>query len=226
LSSVEITFTLDGQILAKQMYTQQNYNSYGIYQWGTSSGTWAPAVPPFPDSRELLGDSESCEPLREISGSVVGYRGWRLNCVTWQLQGTGVAATWMAGVNEAKCDSGLIGIYPRTHPAPHPGCHCGIYGLSRFDPKTNWWKDDPILGAIEAWADDDLFFLHKTGFRAQYAKIVLLATSKDYPKARNAAIRGLAEDYDCGTCDLGFLEDAAKEHGQLVPDDLLAWAGT
>lgn len=104
-----------------------------------------------------------------------------------------------------------------------------MYALARFDDQTSWWRDADVLGAVEAWADEsdgnhDRFFIHSTGFRAQYAKIVLLAVSDDYPRAKNAAIRALASEHDADVCNREHLEDAATEHGQLVPDDLLAWA--
>lgn len=162
--------------------------------------------------------------LRRCDGSFVGYRAWKLTA-GWQLVGTGGVSpkAWTPGVNEAVC------AYDR-HPAPDEHCECGLYALARFEEGKRWWHDGSILGAVEAWADEDernhdRFFVHRTGFRAQYAKIILLAVSDEYPRAKNAAIRALAAEHGADVCKREHLEDAAREHGQLVPDELLEWAG-
>lgn len=174
----------------------------------------------------IAAEPEPAEPgpeLRALAGSVIGYRAWKLN--NWQLAGTGgFGGPWTPGVNEASC--ALTGA---RHAAPADGCACGMYALARFDDSTSWWNGADVLGAVEAWADEsdgnhDRFFVHSTGFRAQFAKIILLAVSDDYPRAKNAAIRALAAEHEADVCNREHLEDAAKEHGQLVPDDLLAWA--
>ena len=146
-----------------------------------------------------------------------------------RLAGTGgVGPAWEPGINEAIHASSAAAL---PHAAPADGCACGLYALARFDNSTHWWARADVLGAVEAWADVDegsnldRFFIHETGFRAQYAKVILLATSDNYPRAKNGAIRALAAEYGADTCRLDHLEDAAKEHGQLVPDDVLAWAG-
>lgn len=181
-------------------------------------GEWPPDPPkPKPEPKP--------EPLRQINGSVIGYRAWKINHNTWQLAGTGgYGEDWVPGINEAVCAT------PGGHDAPEPSCHCGMYALARFDDGTSWWRRADVLGAVEAWADvdendEDRFFLHSSGFRSQYAKPILLAVSDEYPRARNAAIRALASEYGADVCKKEHLEDAATEHGQLVPDELLEWAG-
>lgn len=159
--------------------------------------------------------------LKTLEGSVIGYRGWRVS--DWRLLGTGMSIAWKPGINEAKCGLGI------GHVAPHDGCLCGMYALARFDDETSWWTGADVIGAVEAWADPDEdnrdgFFVHATGFRSQYAKVILLATSDDYPRAKNGAIRALAAEHSADVCKREHLEDAAKEHGQLVPDEWLEWA--
>jgi hypothetical protein len=68
------------------------------------------------------------------------------------------------------------------------------------------------------------FILHGTGFRAQYGKVVLLAVDEEWPTAKRAAVRALAAEHGADVCKRSHLEDAAKEHGQLVPDEMLEWA--
>lgn len=192
--------------------------------WGGGGLSLSHMSEPTP---EPMPTTERGTELQAIEGSVIGYRAWRIK--DWVLAGTGVNEKWEPGVNKAKCTGGLY-YGSKHHAAPAEGCHCGLYGLARFDDKTSWWQQADVLGAIEAWADPDeslnhdRFFVHGTGFRAQYAKIVLLATSEDYPRAKNAAIRSLAAEYGADTCHRAHLEDAAKEHGQLVSDEMLAWA--
>lgn len=170
------------------------------------------------------------EELPELAGSVIGYRAWRVR--GWALASTAVMEKWAPGINEAICCGlgGILGPFPGRHPAPHEYCHCGLYGLGRFDQHNHeWWINADVIGAIEAWADPqpdgtDRFFLHRTGFRAQYAKVVLLAVDDRYPRAQNAAIRALAAEHGADVCRREHLEDAAKEHGHLIPDELLQWA--
>lgn len=174
----------------------------------------------------------TAEPEPVVSGSVIGFRAWRVK--DWQLYGTGVNRAWVPGVNEATCDPGddpLLRRYTAwsSHAAPHPECMCGITALARFQTADTHWREDHVRGAIEAWGDrngeDTGFVLHSTGFRARYGRAVLLAIDPEWPPAKKAAVRALAAEYAADVCRIEHLEDAAKEHGQLVPDDLLAWAG-
>jgi len=204
-------------------YIQSTYYGYvtsPVYNYPAWTNVSAAAAP-----KEI----ERAEPgpeLQTVNGSVIGYRAWRIR--DWVLGGTVVEEKWTPGINEARCC--VYGpLHPALHPAPHDECQCGMYALARFDDSTSWWSNADVLGAVEAWADTndknyDRFFVHGTGFRAQYAKIVLLAVSDDYPKAKNAAIRTLATEYGADTCKREHLEDAAKEHGQLISDEMLAWA--
>ena len=184
----------------------------------------------LPESAPDLAPAPAPDPgpsLRALDGSVIGYRAWRIQ--GWQLTGTGQPMPWEPGVNEARCASSLTFMFAGSHSAPDPDCQCGLYALARFDEGKAWWQNAAVLGAVEAWADptpdnSDRFFVHSTGFRAQYAKVVLLATSDEYPRAKNAAIRALAAEHGADVCRAEHLEDAAKEHGQLVPDEWLEWA--
>jgi hypothetical protein len=141
-----------------------------------------------------------------------------------------VDRAWHPGVNEATCDPGPGYFVAPGHPAPADGCSCGITALARFAEHDTHWSDTDVYGAIEAWSDDTpdsepgRFILHGTGFRAQYGKVVLLTVEEDWPAAKKAAVRTLAHEHEADVCKRSHLEDAAKEHGQLVSDELLAWA--
>jgi hypothetical protein len=189
--------------------------------------------------------------LPTFHGAFIGYRAWQI--ADWQLGSTGIGGTWTPGVNEATCAT-CLGFSDGGHTAPHPDCECGLYALARFSEGANWWNGDVVTGAVRAWGvpandhDGSLkpgdvaeaagvdirhkeepapigLLVHATGFRARYAQVVLLATSDEYASPKNAAIRALAQEHAADVCKLEHLEDAAKEHGQLVPDDLLAEAG-
>jgi hypothetical protein len=181
-------------------------------------------------------NAETVEPVPEIDGEVVGFRQWAIDPQSWRLTGlgAGVNDAWEPGVNEAKClggYNGLTGEFDRKlrHRAPDEHCDCGFNVYAHPDP--GWaaqrsvggdWKAKEravVAGALVAWGDE--FYLHPGGFRAQYARPVLLAIPDDCPKPLRAAIVALADDYGCDTCEFAILEAAAREHGQLVPDAML-----
>ena len=195
----------------------------------------------------------SSEPPPVVSGSVIGYRAWRIR--DWQLGGTGVNRVWVPGVNEATCDAGPpppdsfgFSFLFRQHGgrAPGVGCHCGITALARFAEDDEHWTGVDVFGAIEAWGEEPVtaarpgdvadaagvvakpaepgFILHRNGFRARYGKVVLLAVDDGWRAAKRAAVRALAREHSADVCRREHLEAAAKEHGQLVSDELLAWA--
>lgn len=181
------------------------------------------------------------EPAPTIEGSIIGYRAWRIK--DWKLTGTGVNRAWEPGINEATCDAGpsdffgvslsIGSMLAKPHTAPGEDCHCGINALARFTRKDEHWEATDVFGAIEAWSElpdakdpdgHEGFLLHPTGFRARYGKVVLLAVDDAYPRAQNAAIRALAAEHGADICKREHLEQAAQEHGSLVPDEMLAWA--
>lgn len=175
------------------------------------------------------------EPMPWIKGSVVGYRAWQFDTSDddWCLTGIGSGNSWAPGqeIFEAECNPGDIGRFElHEHPAPDPDCDCGIYALARFQEEARWWWGDNLVrGAIEAWGDVDAngydrMFIQAPGFRAQWAKIVLLAIEDDWRTPRKAAVRALAKEYGADVCKAEHLAAAATEHGQLVPDDVLEWS--
>jgi hypothetical protein len=251
LTSAELLVGADPQIEPQKSLTGQPYigqitvhNPTPVYSFGgyigplsqPLGGYLAPSPYSDPEPPQPEPEPEAPGPeLRSFDGSFVGYRAWSIN--QWELRGTGAGQNipWVPGENKARCvpmgQYGLLGT--GNHRAPHPDCHCGFNALARFKDDDSWWDTQngafEVLGAIEAWADDrddnlDGFFIHPTGFRCEYARVILLATSDEYPRAKNAAIKALAAEHGADVCRRDHLEDAAKEHGQLVPDELLEWA--
>lgn len=234
-----------GMLLARRFRWDTTYGSqthdYGCDRCGA---TVSVASPIGTDPATILAPGQPTiepepraapEPSPVITGSVIGYRAWRI--VGWQLYGTGVNRAWTPGVQTATCDSGDSDLFSwsmrliNAHSAPAPGCHCGITALARFTEKDEHWRNVDVFGAIEAWGENEGdpesehsgFHLHHNGFRAKYGKVVLLAVEDDWPAAKKAAVRALAREHDADICKRSHLEMAAKEHGQLVPDELLMW---
>ncbi|MDQ6751132.1 MAG: hypothetical protein M3Z33_10310 [Actinomycetota bacterium] len=187
---------------------------------------------------ERSHDTGSAVPA--IDGEVVGFRAWTL--YDWKLgvAGRTNAPPWEPGTNAARCHAlvqrlGISGQNPRSaaranppladvHDAPEENCDCGLYALCA--PDRQWialgsepWRGIRVCGAVLAWGER--FFLHPTGFRAQYAKPILLATSEQWPRPMRAMIAALAQDYACDVISLEYLRDAAREHGRLVPEKLM-----
>lgn len=213
--------------------------------YGTPKQIITPEPKPEPALQEELAPT--------INGSVIGYRAWRIKDWQLTGTGVnrfwtpGInEATCDAGTSDALWSINLVTL--DKHTAPGINCHCGFNALARFTKQDEHWHEDDIFGAIEAWSheshapqlgdvaeavgvdirsehdhDEDGFLLHPTGFRSRFAKVVLLATDETYPRAKNAAIRALAAEHEADVCKREHLEDAAKEHGQLVPEEMLEW---
>lgn len=197
------------------------------------------------DNRPPSPDTEVPDGRLTLEGSVIGYRAWRINFDEWLLEGTGYNhnGLWSPGINKAEHRDHRYEASHPNEPAPGEYCHCGLNALARFSDDESWWETADenqhaqVVGAVEAWSDETdprllgegqtpgRFILHRTGFRAQYARIVLLAIEDGWPRAKTAAVKALATEYGADICKREHLEDAAKEHGQLIPDELLKWAG-
>lgn len=174
-------------------------------------------------------------PAPEVPTAVVGFRAWAFQ--DWQLKSTGVGNFWEPGIQRASCHqrlwSGGMGAGTAPHDperAPDPACDCGIYGLARYAKADSHWPNNKlrVLGAIEAWSEGEGYesipmCVHPTGFRAPYARVVALAYEEDWPRARRAAIRALAQDYEAQFVPMEHLEDAAREHGQFLPEEVLRY---
>lgn len=174
--------------------------------------------------------------MTQIDGEVIGYRQWRVSddlelCPAgWYLQ-----PSWAIGVNKAIClkrqdkelffgdDDG-----PRCEHAPGEDCHCGIYGL--HSPNDPWYgpdgrssrnfltqrADEPyVSGIISAWGEVEV---HHEGFRAEYARIVALATPDT--KLNAAIARAAADVYGVPAVPIKELPRIAAEFGGVIAEEL------
>lgn len=188
-----------------------------------------------PDDEAAPAAASSAGDVPVIEGEVVGFREWRLVDGLLRPRGMWAMPPWVPGVNVATCgarvpvrvpgrDALLEDAYgPPGHLAPDEHCDCGLYGLAWAQP--GWSEPSifagppPVAGAMRAWGDQ--FYFHPTGFRAEYAEPVLLSVAPGAPVDVHAAVRAAAATYGCDVVEMGYLQDAAREHGQLVPRELL-----
>jgi len=128
----------------------------------------------------------SAEPL--LPGTLYGLRTWRVVAPDGrrELAGPYQHTPWPAGEPvRAVC------VHGGDHPAPAPGCQCGVHGLH---PRPKSARRvlagrGEIPGVVQAWGDVEV---HETGFRAAYGRpyaLVLL------PGRNERLIRELARRY-------------------------------
>ena len=108
-----------------------------------------------------------------FAGTIEGVRAWSLSD-DFELRGREWARPrpWAAdgSTTEAACLN-------HDHPAPDPGCGCGLYALHP-QARSSEWADSflslpsgVVAGVVEAWGRIEL---HEVGFRAQFARPKLL----------------------------------------------------
>lgn len=112
---------------------------------------------------------------------VIAFREWNVDWVKGTLGPIGaVAPPWTGPTwQEAKCHGGSRhgGVAPYGHSAPHPDCHCGLYGLHNLPAEAPASQDSArpqrVWGAIQAMGRIEV---HSNGIRAEYARPVMLIT--------------------------------------------------
>ena len=143
---------------------------------------------------------------------VLGFRAWHPGAdgrlIPWSA---GKGGTWTPGTNTARCFAG------GGHTAPGHRCTCGLYALTdhrdhRLRPSAE------AVGAIVAWGDVEA---HRTGFRAQFARIVALALPRAPDPHHERALRAAAARYQVPLVALDALEAAGREHGRPLCFDAL-----
>lgn len=169
----------------------------------------------------------------ELTTEVVGFRQWRVRDDLKLRAAHKQQAVWGTGVIKATC-------HPHANPfnegrtkdpckvSPGPCGECGLYAL--HSPDDFWYgksgargtlggivpSPDPLIaGIVVAWGEMEV---HATGFRAQFARIVALATPES---RRDAAVaRAVAGEYGVPLVAADALPQIASEFGQTVPEEL------
>jgi glycine cleavage system H lipoate-binding protein len=145
---------------------------------------------------------------------ILGFRAWHVvadgRLVPWSA---GTAGTWQPGDNRAICLAARGG----RHQAPGHRCTCGLYALTDVsDPRLRPGVE--AVGAVVAWGDVEA---HRTGFRAQFARVVALAEPPLCPPEHTRLLELAAERYGVPLVAFGQLEATGREHGRPLEFDLL-----
>lgn len=97
-----------------------------------------------------------------LTAALPGFRAWMVDAAGHLLPYTGQAGAWEPGENTATCAHGAC------HVAPDPACTCGLYAFHAMHPQL---RGEPVVGAIAAWGDMEVY---RDGFRAQHARVIAL----------------------------------------------------
>ena len=114
-----------------------------------------------------------------LTHALPGLRTWMLAASGTLVPYTGQVGPWEPGVNTAQCSRGA------AHTAPAEDCTCGIYA---FHHMSSQLRREPVVGAIAAWGDLDVY---RDGFRAQHATVLALAGRRTTALVRAAAHYGV-----------------------------------
>jgi len=113
---------------------------------------------------------------------VLGVRGWQAR-TNGRLCSIDAPATWVAGVNQARC---LRDADPE-HLAPDADCACGIYGYSDLNHRRDGYFDsNVVVGTIAAWGRMEPCC---DGFRAGQARILAIGCDHQSTRWQRVAAR-------------------------------------
>lgn len=161
-----------------------------------------------------------------VDGAVLGYRAWKLD--GHALRSFTMRDRWDAEPKRAVCQYGTFrvqGDLPPTtsegvvagdeaHPAPHPECMCGLYAAHCAPPELGAYE---VHGAVLAWGEIEV---HPTGFRAEWAKPVVLAYASSQPYEHVTRLQAIAGELNLPCVELDQLEQTASVLGQPVAEEL------
>jgi glycine cleavage system H lipoate-binding protein len=152
---------------------------------------------------------DAAEPL-------IGYRAWQIDGGRLMPAGQPQAGAWERGIVTARCLA-----LPRAraaHRAPGAKCTCGLYALA--SPRSHQLRYAGLpIGAIAAWGEIEL---HRTGFRAEHARVIALALPRRNPPGLRAQIQEAAAYYEVPAVPESLLESEACRHGRPVSAALLS----
>lgn len=112
----------------------------------------------------------------DLTQHIIGFREWKIDWRNKTLGPIGIGGAPWSGRNwqDAEC-RGAGTRAPYGHSSPHPDCDCGLYALHDFpDEPTYGSAEHPgkVWGVVQAKGRIEV---HKTGFRAEYARPMMLA---------------------------------------------------
>lgn len=118
-------------------------------------------------------------PIPDYFGKLLAYRAWNVEGLS--LKSVAGNTLWVPGTNTATCYSTKSDKCPHCgemivyHPCPSRQCGCGwnCFKSPFHDQLHMWLRPQAICGAIKIWGR---CIEHRSGYRAQYAEVVLLAT--------------------------------------------------
>jgi hypothetical protein len=194
-------------------------------------GTVFPELLESPGSRLELPGSPGGRPI-------LGFRINRLQIFRDEHRRRRLAMTsvvrrghfWKPGKNVASCrNAGIRAWHARNHPAPAPGCTCGLYAC--HDLSGVPWTGGLNLFVLTVVAGSGIVVIHERGWRAQFARIV--AFSDEFPapivwpfggreKVRGIKVIGrdvvqaLEEEYQVPVVPLRRLADVARAAGDFL----------
>jgi hypothetical protein len=136
---------------------------------------------------------------------LTAFRSWRM--IDGRLRSPYRPVFWDEPILDARCE----GRRTDVHPAPDPGCGCGIYAC--LDPDVDFPKVDyrAVTGIVTLWGRIEM---HDDGMRAEHARIEALAQYSRASLRLKTAIRSIADDLGLGVIDLEEIETAAAD---LIP---------
>jgi hypothetical protein len=141
--------------------------------------------------------------------------GWRLFRVRWSESGFVLSAPLIHNPGFERFPSPAIDAvcYEAEHPAPAPGCRCGLYAAieGTLDSLSGYLSDSAHDRAPPIYAEvacTGRVFVDSRGVRAQRIEILRLATSASLwpdPGLQAQAVAQLRERYGAEVCGLGVV---------------------
>lgn len=151
-------------------------------------------------------------PIPDFIEPVIGFRVWKL--LDGKLYSPLQSHRWAPGTNKARCRRGGMA----------PSCHatCGLYAQYHIDGISSALRAVGVIGAIQAWGTLEA---HPTGFRAEYARPILLACSPYANTRQLRRIKQAATDYRLEVVAESELEERSYTYGARldVKSALYSW---
>jgi hypothetical protein len=200
-------------------------------------GFGAPTPEPRPDPVHRTGKalgfrSWKLEGYQLVSANA-HYGGWKIDEPTEAecYGGVGNAMASMILMNQLAASTTYLGgasipaKAPRAkptnaHPAPHPGCDCGLYALHAPEFMSRWHQGEPLMvhGAVLGWGRMEV---HHEGWRAQYAQPVMLAFDGDrQPYNHCERVKAMGAELGLPVVEWPDFEAEARKLAEPVPDAL------